>query len=82
VKYELGFYIPEDGILHSDRRENSKAYDEALTNISGITSEQGGSVVLRPEQVFVRSPTEYASPSTHLKTESYAVSEMLCFQVI
>jgi hypothetical protein len=22
VKYELGFYIPEDGILHSDRREN------------------------------------------------------------
>jgi hypothetical protein len=20
VKYELGFYIPEDGILHSDRR--------------------------------------------------------------
>jgi hypothetical protein len=22
VKYELGFYIPEDGILHSDRRGN------------------------------------------------------------
>jgi hypothetical protein len=22
VKYELGFYIPEDDILHSDRREN------------------------------------------------------------
>jgi hypothetical protein len=22
VKYEHGFYIPEDGILHSDRREN------------------------------------------------------------
>jgi hypothetical protein len=21
VKYELDFYIPEDGILHSDRRE-------------------------------------------------------------
>jgi hypothetical protein len=21
VKYELGFYIPEDGILHSRRRE-------------------------------------------------------------
>jgi hypothetical protein len=21
VKYELGFYIPEDGILHSHRRE-------------------------------------------------------------
>jgi hypothetical protein len=22
VKYELGFYIPEDGILHSHRHEN------------------------------------------------------------
>jgi hypothetical protein len=30
VKYELGFYIPEDGILHSDRRENLKSYT-ALT---------------------------------------------------
>jgi hypothetical protein len=26
VKYELGCYIPEDGILHSDRRENLKSY--------------------------------------------------------
>jgi hypothetical protein len=25
VKYELGFYIPEDGILHSDRRENPRS---------------------------------------------------------
>jgi hypothetical protein len=24
VKYELGFYIPEDGILHSHSRENLK----------------------------------------------------------
>jgi hypothetical protein len=24
--YELGFYIPEDGILHSYRRENLKSY--------------------------------------------------------
>jgi hypothetical protein len=24
VKYELGFYISEDGILHSHRRENLK----------------------------------------------------------
>jgi hypothetical protein len=27
VKYELGFYIPEDDILHSQRRENLKSYD-------------------------------------------------------
>jgi hypothetical protein len=26
MRYELGFYIPEDGILHSDGRENLKSY--------------------------------------------------------
>jgi hypothetical protein len=26
VRYELGFYIPEDDILHSHRRENFKSY--------------------------------------------------------
>jgi hypothetical protein len=26
VRYELGFYIPEDDMLHSDRRENPKSY--------------------------------------------------------
>jgi hypothetical protein len=26
VRYELGFYIPEYGILHSYRRENLKSY--------------------------------------------------------
>jgi hypothetical protein len=26
VKYKLGFYIPEDGILHSHCRENLKSY--------------------------------------------------------
>jgi hypothetical protein len=26
VRYELGFYIPEDYILHSHRRENLKSY--------------------------------------------------------
>jgi hypothetical protein len=30
VRYELRFYIPEDGILHSHRRENLKSY-RALT---------------------------------------------------
>jgi hypothetical protein len=25
VKYELGFYIPEDGTVHSHRRENLKS---------------------------------------------------------
>jgi hypothetical protein len=26
VKYELGFYIPEDDILYSHRRENLRSY--------------------------------------------------------
>jgi hypothetical protein len=26
VKYELGFYIPEDGIPHSHSSENLKSY--------------------------------------------------------
>jgi hypothetical protein len=26
VKYELGFYIPEDDILHSHRRGNLRSY--------------------------------------------------------
>jgi hypothetical protein len=33
VKYKLGFYIPEDDILHSDLRENLKSYiNEAVRN--------------------------------------------------
>jgi hypothetical protein len=28
VKYELGFYIPKDDILHSHRRENLRSYIE------------------------------------------------------
>jgi hypothetical protein len=27
VKYELGLYIPEDGNIHSRRRENLKSYE-------------------------------------------------------
>jgi hypothetical protein len=26
VRYELGFYIPEDDTLHTHRRENLKSY--------------------------------------------------------
>jgi hypothetical protein len=28
VKYEMGFYIPEDDILHNHRSENVKSYIE------------------------------------------------------
>jgi hypothetical protein len=31
VKYELGFYIPEGDILHSDRRGNLKSHTVVLS---------------------------------------------------
>jgi hypothetical protein len=34
VKYELGFYIPEDDILHSHRRENLKSYKSVCPDAS------------------------------------------------
>jgi hypothetical protein len=39
VKYELGFYIPEDDILHSHRRENLKSYilRQMFTKVPGET---------------------------------------------
>jgi hypothetical protein len=37
VKYELGFYIPEDGILHSRRREEFESYRKTLA-VTGCVS--------------------------------------------
>jgi hypothetical protein len=34
VKYELGFYIPEDDILHSHRCENLKSYKSIVVSIT------------------------------------------------
>jgi hypothetical protein len=36
VRYELGSHIPEDGILHSHRRENLKFFMGISRCISGI----------------------------------------------
>jgi hypothetical protein len=38
VKYELGSYIPEDGILHSHRRDNLKPYMSLKTFTSIVAS--------------------------------------------
>jgi hypothetical protein len=59
VKYELGYYIPEDAILHSHRRENLKSYI-ALTgwtlkmrcNVSPVKYELGFSI---PEDGILHS---------------------------
>jgi hypothetical protein len=33
VKYELDFYVPEDDILHSYRRENLKSYNQCEVSV-------------------------------------------------
>jgi hypothetical protein len=36
VKYELGFYIPEDHILHSHRREILKSYANGQLDVPAL----------------------------------------------
>jgi hypothetical protein len=49
MRYEQGFYIPEDGILHSHRRENLKSCIE----LTGWTLKWRGDVSpMRYEQGF------------------------------
>jgi hypothetical protein len=49
VRFELGFYIPEDDILHSHRRENFESYIQ-ISNLTDGTSfmarKDGGSSTL------------------------------------
>jgi hypothetical protein len=35
VRYEMGFHIPEDDILHSHRRGKFKSYSVYLTHYAG-----------------------------------------------
>jgi hypothetical protein len=39
VRYELGFYIPEDDILHSHRRENLSSYIDSTKLAATPTAE-------------------------------------------
>jgi hypothetical protein len=57
VKYEMGFYIPEDDILHSHRRENFKSYIERTNGYQGVEQEGG----VRP--LYLWDPTEYVFPT-------------------
>jgi hypothetical protein len=48
VKYELGFYIPKDDILHSHYRETPKSYViEYLFVACLFYPEEGGDMFLR-----------------------------------
>jgi hypothetical protein len=35
VRYELGFYVPEDGVRHSHRRKNLTSYEKNYVQIFG-----------------------------------------------
>jgi hypothetical protein len=45
VKYELGFYIPEDGSLHSHRHENLRSYED-VTYFSVFIKKKGRKVII------------------------------------
>jgi hypothetical protein len=61
VKYELGFYIPEDAILHSRCRENLKSY-----RVKGIGELETALVVISSRNklrsnMFLRNVGSYKS---------------------
>jgi hypothetical protein len=61
VKYELGFYVPEDGFLHSHRRGNLKSYMpvtrlEAVGRLLCLSSSNG--VALTGQSTRLRSVEE------------------------
>jgi hypothetical protein len=62
VRYELGFYIPEDGTLHSDRCEHLK-FDIALTGwavkTSNLTPGQLSELCLGTANIFYNTTTLY-----------------------
>jgi hypothetical protein len=44
VRYELSYFIPEDGILHSHSSENLKSYDDVLVCLA-FTFQLGAVIV-------------------------------------
>jgi hypothetical protein len=47
VKYELGFYFPEDDILHSDRREPSNPSFHRITHAERKAVAKASEAVIR-----------------------------------
>jgi hypothetical protein len=67
VNYELGFYIPEDGILHSHRRENLKSYQLDWTGTQ-TTDDYADCAV---------STDSHVSPQVQTHTAMYAATDFL-----
>jgi hypothetical protein len=65
VRYGLGFYIPEDGILHSHLRQNLKP-NEAILNLKrpGQTSLHAFPLFQLPHELDCVCPLELFKPSS------------------
>jgi hypothetical protein len=70
VKYELGFYIPEDDILHSHSRENLKSYILKLDNsllwqrVMNVINPMLIEVSLTQRDSFMLQPLPLGAPHT------------------
>jgi hypothetical protein len=69
VKYELGFYIPEDDILHSHCRGNIKAYIRpAVLKPSDMAAILNGCSAEELKKHVVASGTNSDSPCFEFRT--------------
>jgi hypothetical protein len=59
VKYELGFYITEDDILHSHRRDNLKSYVRIHVCVYGNTHLLAAVLTRRPEVEGTKKTTSW-----------------------
>jgi hypothetical protein len=67
VKYELGFYIPEDDILHSHRRENLKSYEGPYVRRHDTPGSVVRSIIGKwRKKASTSLDTSYESPATDI----------------
>jgi hypothetical protein len=59
VRYELGFYIPEDGILHSHRRENLNSYIDLRFRHKDVDRKVFGCLFHNAASVIMLTQMEY-----------------------
>jgi hypothetical protein len=76
VKYELGFYIPEDDILHSHRRKNLKFYikSSGTTRILDVIYRPVFYLKIRRFGASSLAPYSGGSYSDWTNTKSYILS--------
>jgi hypothetical protein len=71
VRYELRFYIPEDGIIHSHCRDDLKSYKSAVYNVQNCAR----------HTVFTLKPTVEVLLTTNGKESAAEASAQACLLV-